>query len=84
MIGSDEMLVLYTDGITEARDADGAMFGDESLLETVQRFRHTPVRRMPDRIVGSVMRFAQGSLRDDTIVLCVSRASGADAATEPS
>ena len=31
------MLLLYTDGVTEASDTQGGMFGEDRLLETLSR-----------------------------------------------
>ncbi len=67
-----EMLVLFTDGITEAR-CGKEMFGERRLIETLAKLRHTATERMPDRLVGAVLKFSQGALHDDTVVLCVKR-----------
>jgi PAS domain S-box-containing protein len=71
----DETLVLYTDGITEAR-RDREMFGERRLLSTLSKLRHTPASRLPDRLLSAVLKFAGGSLRDDTVVVGVKRTGG--------
>ena len=81
-LDQDEMLVLYTDGISEARDSEGVFFNGERLLKSVRRMRHTAVQHMPKRLVGAALRFAGGTLRDDTIVLCVKRSAAEDGLME--
>jgi PAS domain S-box-containing protein len=66
-----QTLVLYTDGIVEAR-IDGALFGEERLVETLTKLRHTSVERLPERLVAAAVRFAGGRLVDDTVVVSVS------------
>src|SRR5262249_1931936 len=38
-----DRLYLYSDGVTEAADADGQMYGQERLLETILRHRASPL-----------------------------------------
>lgn len=69
-----DRLVLYTDGITEARHGV-EMFGEGRLVETLSKLRHTSTRLMPQRLVRATLKFAGGSLRDDTVVVCLRRSS---------
>ena len=77
-IGVGEMIVLYTDGITEAR-CQHEMFGEDRLVRTLTKLRHTSVKRMPQRLLGAVLEFSGGVLRDDTVVLCLRRRSDVEA-----
>jgi sigma-B regulation protein RsbU (phosphoserine phosphatase) len=67
-----DTIVLCTDGVTEAFDADGMAFGVERLLRVVA---DTPVDSMdtlPDRLAEAVERFSVGGgPRDDLAVLAV-------------
>lgn len=72
VVGAGEMLVLYTDGIIEAR-VGSEMFGERRLEEALAKLRDTSTDRMPDRLLAEVLEFAGGTLRDDTVVLCVKR-----------
>ena len=67
-----DTLVLYTDGITEARSADGEEFGESRLLDTLQRNCHLPVGSLLQAVVGAVEQFRRGEQLDD-ITLVIAR-----------
>jgi sigma-B regulation protein RsbU (phosphoserine phosphatase) len=60
-----DRLVLYTDGITEARSAAGDEFEDAGLLHTLERCRHKDAQSMVDAVFNDVGTFAGGRLQDD-------------------
>lgn len=64
-----DLLVMYTDGVTEAyRDDDE--FGSERLLATVKDHAHDPPAVVCDAILNAVHSFVDGVLPDDlTLVL---------------
>jgi serine phosphatase RsbU (regulator of sigma subunit) len=72
-----EMLVLYTDGLTEAR-AQRDMFGEQRLVSALTTLKHTSTRRMPERLLSAVLKFAGGTLHDDTVILCLKRTGTSD------
>ncbi|PFG40942.1 stage II sporulation protein E [Georgenia soli] len=66
-----DWLVLYTDGITEARDADGAVFGLDRLEDFLAREAATehPPPELVRRLVRDVLDHQRGVLQDDATVL---------------
>jgi len=66
-----DQLVLYTDGVTEALDPAGAVFGSERLLDAVRRAEPDPaaVVHMITQAVASFVGSAPPS--DDFTVVCV-------------
>lgn len=62
-----DTIVFYTDGITEARDVTGALFGPERLaafmLETIER--GTPPPEVMRRLIHNIIAYENGDLRDD-------------------
>jgi len=66
-----DLLVLYTDGITEARDSSGQQFGIERLTARIEELRHEPVEKIRDDILADVARFA--SHQEDDVTLLVLR-----------
>lgn len=53
-----DILVFYSDGLTEARNADGDFFGVERLMEVIQRQHHLEPARLIDAIREAVLAFA--------------------------
>lgn len=66
-----DWLALYTDGITEARDAAGAWFGEPRLMEFLTRAiaAGQPLPETVRRLTQAVMAHQGGLLQDDATVL---------------
>jgi sigma-B regulation protein RsbU (phosphoserine phosphatase) len=60
-----DRLVLFTDGLTEARSADGDEFEEDGLLQTVIPRRDAGAQSLVDAIFNKVNAFAGGRLDDD-------------------
>lgn len=72
VLGEGDSLVLYTDGITEARAGDGEFFGDSRLLETLSDLSGSDVSQVAQALFERVAGFADGRLADDIAVLTLS------------
>ena len=68
-----DTLVVYTDGITEATDADGAEFGESHLLDTLSSHSHLSVGPLLQAVVGAVQQFGRGSEQQDDITVVIAR-----------
>jgi sigma-B regulation protein RsbU (phosphoserine phosphatase) len=69
---SGDRLLLFTDGITEARTADDREFGDEGLLEVLTRQRDVvDARGLVDAVFAGATEFARGEFQDDATVLAM-------------
>ncbi len=65
-----DAVVLYTDGVTEARSTEGKFFGLEALQGLVARHGALPgARAIFDAIVGAVGVFAAGAEQHDDLTL---------------
>jgi phosphoserine phosphatase RsbU/P len=64
-----DRLVLFTDGVTEAHDADNIEFGDSRLLSLLEQFRDVNSQEMQARIFSTVGEFCQGKWDDDATVI---------------
>ena len=66
-----DMLVLYTDGLTEAEDPDGRPFGEGGLREVVRASAAGGCRALHEALDQAVTRFAQGTVQKDDMTLMV-------------
>lgn len=66
-----DVLVLYTDGITEALNAQEEEFGEERLERLVRQHASRPAQELTDLIIEAVADFAQGQgvFDDETLVV---------------
>ena len=69
-----EVVVLYTDGIVEAMNPAGELFGFERLLETVSASAGETAEALLKEILARVNAFAAGAPAHDDITLIVVRA----------
>jgi len=70
ILPDDTCVVLYTDGITDAR-VDGPLFGEARLLETVLQNLGMPAQALADMILETVNDYAGGVLADDCAVVTI-------------
>jgi serine phosphatase RsbU (regulator of sigma subunit) len=64
-------LVLYTDGLTEARDAGGAFFGEVRGTGVFTAMGKRDADRVVQRLLDAVEQFTDGHLRDDLALLVI-------------
>jgi serine phosphatase RsbU (regulator of sigma subunit) len=60
-----DTLVLFTDGVTDARNADGARFGERRVLEIVRRHLAEPPAAILKRIFEALELHAGGAVQRD-------------------
>ena len=76
-LSSGDVLVLYTDGITEASNEQGEEFGERSLIESLQQHRELPCQALLSAIVDRVQRFSFPEQHDDiTAIVAKFKATG--------
>lgn len=66
-----DRLILYTDGITEARNPNGDFFEMAGLQDVVKRHASMSTAALSQAVLDAVVEFSQGELRDDAAVLTV-------------
>ena len=66
-----DVMVWYTDGLTEASDRDAKEFGTKRLLESVRSHSEGTAREICDRIWRDVNAFTQRDSLDDDLTLMV-------------
>ena len=66
-----DFLVLYTDGIVEARDESGEEFGYERLAQMIDKYKGGETRKLAQGIVSAAKDFSQSKLQDDYTVMVI-------------
>lgn len=68
-LAPDDILILYTDGITEAMNPQREMFGDERLLQVIREYSHLPVDAFVEQLKSELHSFTEGNAQSDDITL---------------
>lgn len=74
-LAKGESLVMYTDGITEARDLDERLYGTARLEKAVSAHRQSTPTRLAAACLEDVRRFQDGAPQSDDVTLMVVRRS---------
>lgn len=68
---SGDCLVLFTDGVTEARSASGGEFGENRLQQLLTRDHKLRAGELRDQIMEAVNEFSEGEVYDDATLMVV-------------
>ncbi len=63
----DDILVAYTDGITEAMNPNRDLFGEERFLESIKRHAHLGAKEFVEKVRDDILNFTQGAPQNDDI-----------------
>jgi phosphoserine phosphatase RsbU/P len=73
----EDIIMLFTDGITEATNEEGEMFGEERLEALLRQYAELPVERIVDTILRAVATF-QSTMHDDMTLVVARRRNNAE------
>lgn len=68
-----ELLVLFTDGMTDARDRFDQRFGEESVLEVVRENMTSPPKVIIDQVLARLQQHTGDVLRRDDLTMVIAR-----------
>jgi sigma-B regulation protein RsbU (phosphoserine phosphatase) len=68
-LSSSSLFIGTTDGITEARNANGELYGMERLIAIVRRHRTEQLEKIVDAILRDALGFCGGVRRDDIAII---------------
>lgn len=68
-----ETFVGYTDGVTEALDPEGGLYGEQRLCAVLRRQTASSAQGIAEAILDNVRDFAQGTEQSDDITLIAAR-----------
>ncbi len=66
-----DALVIYSDGVTEAADAQGEMLGEDKLDALVKAHGALSAENLKAKLLDEIVRFTQGEPQSDDITLIV-------------
>ena len=64
-----DQILLYTDGVTEAMDADKKLFGDARMMDTIKQAPKDPPRKLVETLMKSVHAYAEGEPQSDDVTI---------------
>lgn len=68
-----DLIVMYTDGVTEAFNPQDEEFGEGRLVEYLQKHRHNPAREIIDGLLDEIRRYCGSAPQSDDITLVIVR-----------
>lgn len=66
-----DVIVWYTDGLTECRDAQQKLYGFQRLCQVVQQHGHLPAEQLRDAIVNDAREYSKGAAQQDDITVVI-------------
>ncbi|RMH61428.1 MAG: GAF domain-containing protein [Calditrichaeota bacterium] len=70
-LGVNDILAFYTDGLTEAMNADGEEFGEERLAEIIRQNADKNVEGIRESVIDAIMAFLNDSNLHDDLTLVI-------------
>ena len=68
-LGAGDLIALYTDGITEAMNSAGDLFGEPRLSHLIEQHGHLDVTELRERIVRDIEAFAGAEDQHDDLTM---------------
>jgi hypothetical protein len=68
-----DLMLVYSDGLTEARNEIGRFFGEERLYDLLDRLRDISARGVGENLLRAVDRFENGARRHDDLSMIIVR-----------
>lgn len=68
-----ELMLFYTDGVTDATDAEGSLFGLERMERTLAASSHRTAQNICDQFIETVSSYQDGQAQNDDITLVAVR-----------
>jgi len=72
-LNKGDMLVLYSDGVTEANNPDYEEYGEERFMKVLAEHRTEPATTIVQAVTKSLFEFTSGAAQADDITLSVAR-----------
>jgi len=71
-----DLIVVFSDGVTEAMNPDSEEFTDDRLLDCANKHRGEPPQRVLDALLADVHEFCAGATQSDDVTVVMVRYNG--------
>lgn len=75
-LGPGDLLVIYSDGVTEATNTAEEEYGEQRLIDTLKQHRGDSATAIVSAVTSSVSQFTSGAAQADDITLMVAKRTG--------
>ena len=75
-LAAEDLIYLYTDGVTEAMDIDGTLYGEPRLVDMLQAGKYPDAKAAVTETVDDVWRFQGNASQADDITILAMRYHG--------
>jgi Stage II sporulation protein E (SpoIIE) len=72
-IRSGDLLVLFTDGLTDLRDTHDELFGEERILQSACKHRDRPLKEIASSLLNDGISFSSPAQPEDDLTLFIMR-----------
>ncbi len=72
-----DVILVFSDGVSEAIDVAGEEFGDDRIISCIQSHLHLDPQPLLDRLLAAVQQFSEGTVQRDDVTALVLRYSSA-------
>jgi len=69
----DNVFLVYSDGLTEARNEEGTFFGEQRLLDLASQLASLPAERIGEQLVAEIDRFVGEARANDDLSIAILR-----------
>ena len=70
-ISKGQVILLGTDGVWEAANPKGKMFGKEPVYAAVRKHHHGSANEILEAILSALDKFQEGAIKEDDVTLVV-------------
>jgi len=72
-LDSGDVLVVFSDGVSEAIDVHGEEFGDDRIVSCIKANRHMDPAALLDCLLAAVRQFSEGTVQRDDVTAMIVR-----------
>lgn len=76
LISPGDIIALYTDGVTEAMNNNGEMYGEERLLDVISSHCQENAKDIVDQVLENIKSFTEKKEQQDDLTLVILKATG--------